>query len=139
MSMSFGLGDRVGLIDGKIRYTHGAVPSYGVITDLLTDGRVIVKWDNKWMNDSSAWSKPINSKNLMAESELKAKYSELEMAFCKVEDEVAEKLKEAGQIILDAQKIAKDGGFNITDLYEATSSLENAMESAGWNTSSWHC
>lgn len=135
--MSFVIGDRIGLIDGKIRYIqHGDTPNYGVITDLLADGRIMVKWDSEWMNNNS---KPINPKNLMAESEFKVKYSELEMAFCRVEDEVAEKLKEAGQIILDAQKIAKDAGFNITDLYEATSSLENAMESAGWNTSSWHC
>lgn len=129
-------GDRVGTYDGKLKYSeYGDEPYYGTVTDILSNGRVMVKWDSKYMDSS----KSVDPNRLMFESDLQAKYSELERAFRKVESEVAVKMKEASQMILDAQKIAKAAGFDLQELHDATSHLENAMDSAGWQTSSWHC
>ena len=134
----FAVNDRVGTVaDGKLRYyEHGDGPYYGSITDILSDGRVMVRWDNKWMNDRS---KPVNPQDLVAESEMQERYSELERAFRKLEVDVRDKMTEASKLILDAKKIAKTAGFSLRDLSEATSILEEAIDTAGWQTSSWHC
>lgn len=136
MERSFAVGDRVGQEHGGKYSPEGEGPSYGVITDVLSDGSVMVKWDSKWLNDSR---RAINPKKLTPEAELVAKYSALEAAFHKVEQDVRTKLKEASQFILDAGKIAKEAGFSLSEMYDATSTLESAMGKAGWNTSSWHC
>ncbi len=129
-------GDRVGSYSGKLKYSeYDEEPYYGTVTDILADGRIMVKWDDKYLDSS----KSVSPNKLMFESDLRSKYSELEQAFHKVESEVAEKMKEASQIILDAQKIAKAAGLDLQELHGATSFLENAMDSAGWQTSSWHC
>jgi len=131
-------GDRISLVEGKLRYTeYGDDPNYGVITDELSDGRVVVKWDNKWMNDN--YTKPIDPNKLLPEDEVKVKFAALEKEFRRVEDEVRAKMKEAGDIVLAAQKFAKEAGFELQEMSDATYSLEGAMEKAGWNTSSWHC
>lgn len=133
----FLVGDRVGYTYTKPRYNeYDDKPQYGIITDILSDGRAMVKWDEEWQNTHA---KPISVQRLVTESTLKAQYSELEQVFHKVEAEVQDKMKEAGQLILDAQNIAMAAGFNLKELSEATSALEHAMEEAGWQTSSWHC
>lgn len=134
----FAIHDRVSCINigGKLVYSvYGDKPSYGIITDILSDGRVMVQWDDRMARKST----PIDPQNLISELEMQKKYSELELAFHKVERDVRDKMTEASQLILDAQKIAKMAGFDLQELSDATSLLENAMDEAGWQTSSWHC
>lgn len=132
----FSVGDRVAQVVGKLKYSQYDGPSYGKVTDVLSDGRVVIKWDDKWKNDRSH---PLNPISLFPEADIRFKFSILETEFKRVEDEVRIKMKEAGAIILDAAKFARDAGFEITNLDNAVGSLENAMGEAGWNTSSWHC
>src|SRR6478736_2182285 len=115
---NFIAGDRVGAIEGKLKYSeYGDEPYYGTVTDILADGRIMVKWDDEYKNK---YSKSRSPQSLMFESELSRKYSELEQDFRRVEKEVAEKIKEVSQMILDAQKIAKAAGFDLQELREAT-------------------
>jgi hypothetical protein len=117
------------------RYLDGK-PNYGEITDVLSDGRVMVKWDDAWKNKNNS---PINPQKLCDEEDAKFKRSELEEAFSKVEALVKAELKKAGDIIRNASQIADEAGLDLQDMEDATSALEGAMESAGWNTSSWSC
>jgi hypothetical protein len=85
--------------------------------------------------------------------------SQIEKDFDEVKDAVNAKLKEAATAIRDAQKIAKTKGLSLmrdggeSHDYRATASIgdtedleclefdqiENAMDHAGWQTSSWYC
>lgn len=137
----FEVGDRIGMPDDydgkKLRYNPDEDSVYyGTILDLPSNGRVMVKWDDSWMNDDA---ESIELKDLFHEAELKEKMSVLEAAFEQVEKDVKDKMKEAAVALLDAQKIAKKGGFDLIDLYNATSTLEKAMDKCGWNSSSFHC
>lgn len=136
----FSKGDRIGFVDGKLRYDEygDSGPYYGTVTDELSDGRVMVKWDDKWMNNAHN-ANPRNPEKLVPEKDLQEKYSALETEFKRVEAEVQAKMEEASRLITDAQKFAKDAGFDLQEMRDATSTLESAMGSAGWNTSSWHC
>lgn len=133
----FTIGDRVGASYydiSKLQYNNK--PYYGIVTAVLTEDCVFVKWDDKWRNDRPH---TVNIDRLRLESELFREYSDLEQAFHSVELEVQSKLVEAGQIILEAQKIARASGFDLQELSDACSPLEDAMSEAGWQTSSWHC
>lgn len=134
----FTVGARVGYVEGKMRYSEYDEDNayYGVITDILNDGRLMVKWDDEYMNRNSA---PMKPNVFELEGDLKAKYSALEEAFNKVQGELKQKMKEAGDIITSASKLADEAGFELTEMYEVTRVLERAMEGAGWQTSSWHC
>jgi hypothetical protein len=133
----FAVGDRVGLLNGKLTYSeYGDEPCYGVIVAELTEDSVMIKWDDSWKNTNN---RPVNTDKLVVESELKAKYSALEAEFQRVEAEVKGHMEQASKLILAAQSFAKAAGFDLQELREATGTLESAMEEAGWNTSSWHC
>ena len=130
------VGDRVGEVNGQLKYREYGEPRYGVVTDVLSNGNVMVEWENKYGAPKRKESSP---GNLLPEAEIKAKYSELEQAFLKVQAEVEEKLKAASTFILEAEKIASAAGLNLQDMRDATDHLEDAMNEAGWQTSSWHC
>lgn len=109
-------------------------PSYGVVTDVLSNGQVMVKWDSQYKNASLE-----NPSKLCGEVDAQVKWSALEEAFNNVEEKVAAELKKASEFVLSAGQIAKEAGMDLLEMYEATRALERAMEKAGWNTSSWHC
>lgn len=137
--MAFVKGDRIALVQGKLRYgAYGdGAPTYGVITDELADGRVMIKWDSEWKNKNN--NTPVDRRQLAHEAEISEKYSALEEEFKNIEAEVKVKLKEAGDLIVSAKVFAAAAGFDLQELRGATRTLENSMEKAGWNTSSWHC
>lgn len=144
----FAAGDRVGLMISevydeycgttkviKLRYDEEG-PNYGTVTDVLSSGQVLVKWDIEWMNQHN---KPVDPKTLSPEADVQKEYSRLEQEFDELEKEIKVKLKEAGQIIREANKLAKKTGRDLAEMYEAVYTLYGAMDDAGWRTSSFGC
>jgi hypothetical protein len=76
---------------------------------------------------------------VLLEQTLTSEAERLEREFAQVETEVAAKLNQAAELVREAGKLADAKGVDILEMYDATRGLERAMESAGWNTSSWHC
>ena len=143
----FKVGDRVGTAtstyyddiygggrrEGKLRYDPENDPDYGVISDVLSSGKLMVKWDDSWKNkDNSA----VEPSSLLLEKDLKEKLSKLEKEFLEIEKEIKNKMKEAGLKIKEAQKLAKKTGHSLEEMYDAVRPLVDAMDSAGWRSSS---
>jgi len=70
----------------------------------------------------------------------------LEDEFKAVQDEINGKLQEAAKLIKEAASLAEAHGKDLRsfdtygeDYLFDQGLLEDAMEEAGWNTSSWHC
>lgn len=148
--------DEAGEFTAKLRYDgeYSDGPEFGEVVEVLTKGQVKVLWDNQYMNDTSnVYNKTtgklvkstvvprvMNAKILMLEDEAKQKYSDLEKEYEKVAIQVRAKLKEAGVLIKEANKLAKKAGVkSLNDMYDATDPLEKAMDACGWRTSSWSC
>jgi hypothetical protein len=143
-------GDRVAhaihYVDGRygdrnivvgIRYTeYGEEPCYGAVTDILSNGDVVVNWDSSWKNSKG---KIIAPSELMLEADAKNEYSRLGQEFALVQSQIKLKLEEAGKIIAEAHKLAQTTGNNLQEMYEVIRPLESAMDAAGWHTSSWGC
>lgn len=72
----FAVGDRVGYAADKFSFgEYAEAPSFGVITDVLSNGSVMVTWDHKHANNNP---KPIEPTKLVLENNLPEKYSTLE-------------------------------------------------------------
>lgn len=132
--------DRVGQCDnydedGKLHFHPDSELYFGVVSKVLTDDKVMVKWDDKYMSSDY----PVDTSDLFHEEELKEKFSKLEAKFKEVESKVKESIKLAAKSLLDAQKIAKAAGLDLSELYDAVAPLESAMDKCGWQTSSLHC
>lgn len=136
----FTVGDRVGVDFDNI---NDVAKRFGVITDVLSDGRVMVRWDDNYYNrPGSSTAAPLNPNDLLTEDDHNEKYNRLEKEFNKVADEVREQLKKAGELILTANDFAKNNGFeSLQEFYghDVLYTLENAMAKCGWQTSSLHC
>ena len=143
------VGDRVGVATseyydsygdnattGKLRYDPDNSPDYGEIVSILADDKVMVKWDSDWMNEHN---KPVDVSTLLPEADIKTLLTKLEQEFNDVEKQIKEKLKEASKAVKEAQKLAKKTGRDLADMYDAVYPLRNAMDSAGWHSSSWGC
>jgi len=68
----------------------------------------------------------------------------IEEEFKLLQDQVNDKIRAAAQLVREANELADTHGKNLqsVDDYDAifdVGPLENAMEEAGWNTSSWYC
>lgn len=111
-------------------------PDYGVVTDVLSNGNVKVKWDpNACQEDDEEY----DPAHLLAEAALKAKLVTLDKEFKETTKLIKEKMKEAAALVKDANKLAKKTGNNLEEMYDAVHPLVNAMDSAGWRSSSWGC
>ena len=78
--------------------------------------------------------------SLELESVAKSKLSKLVAEFKLYEKAVLAKMKEAGKLIREADKLAKKAGVEfLYDMYDSTYPLFNAMDAAGWRTSSLGC
>lgn len=145
MDKKFNVGDRVAKTYGeKLRYDEYGdnKPNYGTVTDVLSDGRLMVKWDDGFLNSGTytcSWQEPQDTDDLEPHSTVEAQWKTLEEAFQAVNVQIKLKLGEAAKLIEAANEIAEKAGLELMDMQEATSLLENAMGRNGWNTSSWHC
>lgn len=141
------VGDRVGIATsdydddfeskvGKLRYDPDSDPDYGVVSDLLANGQVMVKWDDAWRNSNNH---PVDVATLALESVLKEKLSKLEEEYLEIEKEIRVKMKAAALNIKEANKLAKKTGHSLEEMYDVVDPLINAMDAAGWRTSSFGC
>lgn len=139
------------------RYSDEFAASFGKVLS-VTDTTAKVEWE-EWPDvldhldddDDDSESETIDTKkgriyrstirlsHLLPAAELAAKESKLEVEFKKTSKEIRSKLKEAAKIIGEAQKLAKKQGHNLSDMYDAYGPLYNAMDNAGWRTSSFGC
>ena len=134
MSNEFKCEDRVAT---KVTDRHSHV-RYGKVLTALDGGDLLVEWDEQRWGASSKMERLSPSK-LMTETEAKYLINKLETEFSELEDKVAEKLDEAAKLIREAGTSATAHGETLHDMYEATGTLIEAMDDAGWNTSSWNC
>jgi hypothetical protein len=147
----FKVGDRVGLnVSMKYRdhyddnpqkttlvVSEDEDPCYGKITS-LNEGKAEVEWDEE-NNTLDYLEDKIDVKDLLPEKDMKEKYSQLEKDFKQLEKDIKAKLKEAAKLIKEAQKLADKQGQTVADMYDAYSPLYDAMDAAGWRTSSFGC
>jgi hypothetical protein len=147
----FKVGDRVGHTvyfeedrygDGEqvigIRYNPDQdEPDYGVVTDVLSNGKLMITWDSDWKNANG--NKPLPANEFLLEEEVEKKFAKLEQEFNQVEKEIKSKLKEAAALIKAAGKLAEKTGNSLADMYDAVGPLRNAMDASGWHSSSWNC
>lgn len=147
---TFMVGDRVGLnlaeeqhdkYDGSdpklVKYYHrqyGDDPDYGTITS-INGTKAQVDWDDYCF----LGSKPVDIKHLLHEDEMKKYAAQLEEEFDGVAKELHSKMKEAAKIIKEADKIARKHGNKLAYVYDAIDPLYEAMNKAGWRTSSFGC
>ena len=144
--------DKNSCFSAKPRYdsTYGEDPVFGKITEVLTGGKVRVQFDREYLNEAVHDTKTgklisrqpalVEAKLFLPEEEVKAKFSILEKEYDLVAKQVRDKLKIAAQAIREAQKLAKkELGTNLSEMYVAYDPLYNAMDAAGWRTSSFGC
>lgn len=137
-------------------YSDGSDRAFGKVIEVLARDKVKVLFDkdHDYLNEnvicySSKTGKPtsdirgprtIETKYLLSEDEVKAKFSTFESDFKVVEKQVKEKLTVAAKAIREAQKLAKkELGTNVSEMYNTYDSLYRAMDAAGWRTSSFGC
>lgn len=137
------MGTVVGLDTKTLPVRLGTIA--GPVTTHPTAGEVvIVEWASEW---GAAQLQKVTLRSLITgeeanklQVELQAAKTKLEAEFQLVAKEVAKKLTAAAKLIEEAGVVATKAGRDLaSDFYQETHQLENAMERAGWNTSSWHC
>lgn len=121
--------------DDRMRGIVLADPRIDVITG---EEKVYVQWDRTpWRGENP---EEVVTQTLVLEGEGDAKYSKLEAEWNEAEAAVALKLKEAAKLIGEAGVIASAAGCDdLTHMYEAVRPLYSAMDSVGWNSSSFSC
>ena len=147
--MKFKVGDRVGLnlatefyddseYCKKVKFyyrQYGDGPSYGTIT-FLDKSKAMVQWDHYALfNDSDL----VDIKHLLSEKDMEQHFLDLEKEFNKMSKELHHKMIEAGKLIEEADKIAREHGSPLAHVYSAIEPLYDAMDNAGWHTSSFGC
>ncbi len=121
--------------DDRLRGIVLADPRIDVVTG---EEKVYVKWDRTpWRGTNP---EEVLTQSLLLEAEGDEKYSKLEAECNEAEKAVAAKLKEAAKLISEAGTIASLVGCDdLTSMYEAVRPLYSAMDSVGWNSSSFTC
>jgi len=116
-------------------------PCYGEVIEIIEPSdNLIIKWDEN--DDYIDEYKPEdgwNAKDFLPEKELKKKYSHLEKEFRTMEKAVKAKVKKAAVIIREANKMTKEHGKTLSELWDVRRPLYDAMDNAGWHTSSFDC
>jgi len=124
---------------GPLRYNDDDSPEYGVVTDVLSSGNVLVKWDSAYRNREQDYSGPQDPTKLALEEDVKNQYSILEQEFKVVSLEVKTKLEEIADSIRQANEISKSIGRPLAQMPDVYGTIYQAMDEAGWNTSSFGC
>ena len=100
---------------------------------------VVVEWDGGQINKPQLHNLLSEADGLKENARLLEEQERLEREFEQVQSECASKLQQAARLVREASTLARSKGQDLQEMSEATYDLENAMESAGWRTSSWHC
>ena len=130
---------------------------HGEVVEALPDGKIKVKWNADYNNNPiykkgsrSIWRNNSDIERyepallsveevsyLVSPEEVDGKLSELEKEYKKLEEIIISKLQLAAALINDASGLA--GDIDLSSMYNATRPLLNALDEAGWHTSSLNC
>lgn len=132
------LNRRVALTGSKYPLQKGTIA--GPVSQHPTAGEVVVvEWDNGQIQKVTLRSLLDDDESTIKEMELENEQLRLEEEWNETEKKIKDKISKASKLILDASKLAEESGKTLADMYSIQHELERAMDSAGWNTSSWHC
>jgi predicted phage-related endonuclease len=126
---------------------------FGEVIAVLPDDKLLIKWDTEHYNQAryekskSLYGnvtiyepKVMNAEGILPEAEAKKQFSLLEKEYKVVEKKIKNKLKEAAKLITEANSLAEDvNAGSLANMYDAIDPLYAAMDSSGWNTSSFSC
>jgi hypothetical protein len=117
---------------------RGVLISEPVKDPISGEEKVYVKWDRDRYNHPNPEEKL--TKELMREVDGEVKLADLQAEWNEAEAKIKEKLTEAAALIKEASVIGTGVGCDsLLDMYDAIDPLYSAMDSAGWNTSSFGC
>jgi hypothetical protein len=132
-SPEFKVGDRVGFVNVQPTSMGGDDTDFGTVAEIISSGKVRVNWDRRiFKNNEYQYTN-----RLLTEEDARKEASRLDAEFQDLESEVLAKMVIAGQAITEAQKLAKQLGVELAML--DISPLIDAMNQAGWRTSSLDC
>jgi len=117
---------------------RGVLISEPIKDPISGEEKVYVKWDRDRYNHPNPEEKL--TKELMPEVDGVVKLADLQAEWNEAEAKIKEKLIEAAALIREASVIGTSvGSGSLLDMYHAIDPLYSAMDSAGWNTSSFGC
>jgi hypothetical protein len=128
MKNAFKVGDRV----ANLVSSHDTNVTYGKVIMVEAPNSYLVEWDNKSITRFKAT-------NLMLESEAKVLKDKLSAEFAAIENSILSKIKESTAALKEAIHLARAKNISISEMYDINSELMDAMDEAGWNTSSYRC
>ena len=102
----------------------------------VNGNKVFVNWDDDWQKKNP---EEIYESELMLESEMDEKLSELEKEYNAWVGPIAEKVKEAAKLLNEASNLADANGKELANMHDAVSPMLGAMRNAGWRTSALWC
>lgn len=100
----------------------------GKVVDIISD-TLVIEWANKMTTKRKA-------NTIVLASEAQPMIDKLNTEFNTLLVVLREKMELAAATIEEAQTVATARGQNLRSIYEATRPLYNAMDNAGWRTSS---
>lgn len=127
------IGMRVGVVAQLEETLYGEnAYNLGVVESFSGNKNANVKWDGQ------VCLTEMNIKDLLTETDAKTKGTKLEKEFKKVSEAIGEQMNIAADALRAAGMIALKHDIDLS-MIDASSSLLNAMDSVGWNTSSLSC
>jgi hypothetical protein len=112
------------------------MPEEGTVEAVLSSGKLTVRWDDEKTSTNPGQFLP---SQLLSKAEGDAIMSQLEQEYQAVSVPIMDKLKAAGALILEANKLAENNGKDLMEDWELTADLFAAMDEVGWHTSSLGC
>ncbi len=127
-------------VDAIVYASGTAAPlSKGTIVGPLNNDHVIVEWAHGEFERIKLDKLLSETDGITENQRLLDESRQLESDFRSVQSECRTKLAEAAKLIDEAAKLADKHGHYLLEMDDAVDPLEQALDAAGWNTSSWHC
>jgi hypothetical protein len=121
-----------------VEYVHDDDADYYTLVGVIrskpaSDGHVWVKWIE---GDFDEEEQEVEISILTLASDI----GEIEKEYAEVSKLIKANMKEAAKLISESHKLAKKAHVkSLESMYDAVSPLINAMDNAGWRSSSWGC
>jgi len=132
------VGTRVAAIDKGQPCFKGTIKS-DVEADKKLGHVVIVEWGNRHLQKVDIRELITEAEGFAQDEYVRSEQNRLEREFEHAQFAVTVKMKEAADAINAAVKLAKEKGSSLQDMYSAVVPLMDALDNAGWNTSSFSC
>lgn len=138
---TFEVGQRVVWTERSDLTTHnededGGDVTRGVVKSISDDGIYSVKLDGGYHKPNPV---KLSADKLITEVEADEILSKLEAEFEAWAGPIREKLKQAGEFLKEADKVANEHGRELHQMWDIIDPLTSAMEDIGWRTSSLTC